>query len=129
MSRDTVSAAPINSGADSSRAVRVTALPNIMAVTQSRSTDLRRQQQKQQEHDQEPFGQQKGTAHELLLPSSKASMALATPDPRRLPQVFDGVTYAAPNSYDGVRPDDPRAIAENPWYSRAVVHADAENYF
>lgn len=44
-------------------------------------------------------------------------------------QIFDGVTYAVPNSYDGVPLDEHRAIGEMHCFSRSAVHADAKNDF
>lgn len=44
------------------------------------------------------------------------------PDPRGLPQEFNGVTF----SYDAAPLGDFRDIEENPWFSRAAVRSYAE---
>ena len=43
---------------------------------------------------------------------ANAAESVATePDPRGVPQVIGGVTYAAPSSFDGVQPKNTKAIA------------------
>ena len=59
---------------------------------------------------------------------ANAAESVATePDPRGVPQVNGGVTYAAPSSFDGVQPKDTKAIATIPWFSTTAVRAGADD--
>lgn len=51
------------------------------------------------------------------------------PDLRGLPKVFGDVSYAAMLSCDGVPPEDFRAIAAIPCFSRTTLQADDEKDF
>lgn len=52
-----------------------------------------------------------------------------TPDPRGAPHTYGGITYGSPLRFDRVPPEDFRAIANIPCFTRTAVEQDDETDF